>query len=129
MPNKTLKICAGLLAARALMKQSEPEPDNRQLFNFDNFDRNELCLVDMASEELLYSFKGDISKNLMYEILGYLQGKGMRNVKIVSKYESLGLFKKWKKKKSLPKDYYCRRPNPDTEAGGCPLKRFSSPCT
>ena len=29
------------IKARALTKQSEPEPDNRQPYNFD---RNELCL-------------------------------------------------------------------------------------
>ena len=25
--------------------------------------------------------------------------------------------------------YYCRRPNPNKEAGGCPLKQFTSPCS
>jgi hypothetical protein len=25
--------------------------------------------------------------------------------------------------------YYCRRPNPNKEAGGCPLKQFTNPCS
>ena len=38
--------------------------------------------------------------------------------------------KKKKKKDKKPKidDYYCRRPNQDPP-GGCPLKRFSYPCS
>ena len=32
-------------------------------------------------------------------------------------------------KKQDIKYWYCRRPNPDKEAGGCPLKQFSQKCT
>lgn len=133
MTNKTLKICAGLFATGAFLKQSEA----REFSNSQNdclakdnvgedqlqINTNELFMVNMSTQELMYSFQRDNE-----QIMSFLQKNisELKDAKIVTQVDFPENFKKWKK--SNPVDYYCRRPNPDKDARGCPLKRFSKQC-
>ena len=58
----------------------------------------------------------------------YLSQMGLNIDDIIRFDDIFGKKKKKKDKKPKIDDYYCRRPNPNKEAGGCPLKKFSYPC-
>ncbi len=146
MKNKNVAVAAALIGAYSINKKKDREVIFSQFdMIHSQIEALKLTLNDDQKKKLddiISIFKKQNEVNTLNKSeLEQLKNKNSKLEKELKKLQAAnknlkvdnGLFKELiellKKDKKKIDYYYCRINNPDTDAGGCPLKQYTRPCT